>query len=166
VLVGRFITIRALGFAVPQPIAPGEALSVRIPLPVISVGAVAVLMGLALGIGLGGSPERPQGESGGAEPSRSGDPEHRQSGGDLPPMDFEGRVPTTSSRPSKVPTTSTPSTSAPTSVAESSQPRSTEEVTSAVGLTPTPELPSLPSFPEVATSSLVDVPSTSWTAEV
>ena len=137
---------------------------VRIPLPVISVGALAVLMGLALGIGLGGSPERPQGESGDTGPSRSGDPELRQSGGDLPPMDFEGRVPSTSSSPSKPSRTTTPSTSAESSTAVSSEPGRTEEVTSSVGLTPTPQLPTLPSVPEVSASSLVEVPSTSVSA--
>jgi hypothetical protein len=140
-------------------------LPVRIPLPVISVGAAAALMGLALGIGLGGSPERPQGESGGSGPSRSGDPERRQSGGDLPPMDFEGRVQSTSSHPSQASTTTAPSASAETSAVESSEPRRSEEVPSSVGVTPTPELPTLPSVPEVSTSSLVEVPSPSLSAK-
>ena len=139
---------------------------VRIPLPVISVGALAVLMGLALGIGLGGSPERPQGESGDTGPSRSGDPELRQSGGDLPPMDFEGRVQSTSSTSAKPSRTPTSSASAVPSSARSaeSESRRTEEVTSSVGLTPTPQLPTLPSVPEVSASSLVEVPSTSVSA--
>ena len=140
---------------------------VRIPLPVITVGAAAVLMGLALGIGLGGSSERPQGESGDAGPSRSGDPERRQSGGDLPPMDFEGRVQSTSSTSPKPSRTPTSSASAVPSSSRSpeSEPRRTEEVPSSVGSTPAPALPALPSVPEVSTSSLVEVPSTSVSAD-
>ncbi|MCS7478826.1 hypothetical protein ACFFQW_21420 [Umezawaea endophytica] len=137
---------------------------VRFPLPVISVGALAVLMGLALGIGLGSAPDHPQGESGDTGPTRGGEPEPRQSGGDLPPMDFEGRVQSTSPRPSKASTTTAPSASAETSVAQSSEPRRTEEVPSAVGVTPTPALPTLPSVPEVSASSLVEMPSTSVSA--
>lgn len=134
---------------------------VRPPLPIISAGAVAVLAGLALGIGLGGSVERPQSESGESGPSRSGDPERRQSGGDLPPMDFEGRVQSTSSRPSKAFTTTTPSAAGETSSSEASEPQRTEEVTSAAGVTPTPELATLPSIPEVTASSLIETPSSS-----
>ncbi|MFD9736998.1 hypothetical protein [Umezawaea sp. NPDC059074] len=136
---------------------------VRLPLPVISVGAVAALVGLALGIGLGGTAEHPRGERGAADPSRSGDPERRQSGGDLPPMDFEGRVVSTSPSPSRTTTTTPRASAGPSSTAstsESAPPRS-DEVTSAVGVTPTPELPALPSVPEVPVSSLVEAPSSS-----
>ncbi len=161
VLVGRFIGIPALRFGVPQSIAPGEVLPVRVHLPVISVGAVAVLMGLALGIGLGASHEHPQSESGSADPSPEDGPEHRQSGGDLPPMDFEGRVPppTSSARPSKASTTTTPTSAADTSTPAASEPQRVEEVPSAIGVTPTPQLPTLPSFSEVTASSLVEAPS-------
>ncbi|MEO6085641.1 MAG: hypothetical protein ABIQ18_21225 [Umezawaea sp.] len=136
---------------------------VRPPLPIISAGAIAVLAGLALGIGLGGSADHPQGGGGAADPSRG--PDRRQSGGDLPPMDFEGKVLSTSSRTSKASTPSTPSTTGAASVpVAASEPERTEEVTSAVGVTPTPELPPLPSVPDVSTSSLVEAPSSSTSA--
>ncbi|HEX6347062.1 hypothetical protein [Umezawaea sp.] len=134
---------------------------VRPPLPVISVGAVAVFTGLAFGLWLGASAEHPRGESGGADPSSSGDPEVRQSGGDLPPMDFEGRVQTTTPRPSKASTTARPSAVAESSAVESSSAEPTPAASSAVGVTPTPEPPTLPSIPEVAASSIVGPPSSS-----
>lgn len=129
---------------------------VRPPLPVISVGAVAVLMGLALGIGLGASEDRPQSERGGAGADSGADPGRRQIGGDLPPMDFEGQA--SSAAASKSSKKSTTATTTPSSVAtntpEADGPRHTEEATSEVRLTSTPELPMLPSVPTATVGSV------------
>ncbi|WNV81933.1 hypothetical protein [Umezawaea sp. Da 62-37] len=126
----------------------------------ISVGAVAVVMGLALGIGLSGSSEEPRDGSGNADPRGGGDQEPGQSGGDLPPMDFEGKVvATASSRVSKTVTTiGSPTSSAGRESSVESEPRRTEESVSAVRLTSTPELPALPSVPSFEASSIVDLP--------
>src|SRR4051812_11725911 len=161
-LLGGLSQFEALGFAVPPSTLPGEAVPARPPLPVISAAAVAVLAGLALGIGLGSSADHPQGGSGVADPSSGGDPGHGQSGGDLPPMDFEGKVPSTSSRTATASPTGTSSTTTGASAPPvTSEPQRADEVTSAVGVTPTPDPStplSVPEIPEGPVSSLVETP--------
>lgn len=127
---------------------------VRIPVPVISFSAFAVLLGVGLGMSLSGSGEPPAAEPGGQGVGTTARPVSPQNGGDGPPMDYQA-VESSAVRASKSTTSAPKSTSQTAETAPAPAPRTPERTSppDVIVFSSGPVLPTLPSVPQQPTTS-------------